>query len=186
MKTEYFLQISSCIFMLLLTAMTCRDKNEFVPPVGKVCGLKLKSLDNSGAHPVSISDGRCPKEAYWLDVLPELKVEEDNSKEWREYILKHPIVDMRIITLTDFNVDYPVGSNVCHLFYRYHSYGSLNFPIYYLTNTPLSMVLLTYPAPGVYQFRVELVLDSGGGKGKEALEEVRRIFSAETELLEFY
>ncbi len=187
MKADYFSRISFCIVMLLLTAMTCED--ELTPLVGDVCGLKLESLDNSGEYPVSISDGHCPKEAYWLNVLPELKAEEEEVKEvkeWREYLLKHPIVDMRIITLTDFNADYPAGSNILHLFCKYHSPGSLKFPINYLINVPLSMVLLTYPAPGVYQFRVELVLGSGDGNGKDGTEEVHRIFSAETELLKFY
>ncbi|TCO88955.1 uncharacterized protein DUF5034 [Bacteroides heparinolyticus] len=184
MKADYLSRIFFCIVMLLFTAMTCED--EHTPPVGDVCGLKLESMDNSGEHPVGISDGRCPKEAYWLNVLPELKAEEEEAKEWREYLLKHPIADMRIITLTDFNADYPAGSDIFHLFYRYHSPGSLKFPINYLANAPLSMVLLTYPASGVYQFRVEFVLGSGGGNGEDDMEEAHRSFSAETELLEFY
>ena len=142
-----------CFLVLLLTAMTC-DEEELLPPIlADVVGVRLVSLDNSGHVPEPVTDDRCPKEAY--------------------------ITAIRIVTLTDFNEEYPAGSDIYPLFYSSYSPVPVDFPIDYLHD--FELVLLTYPKAGTYRFRVELEV----GKGENE-ENGAQVFTAETPSLDFY
>ena len=169
-----------CFLVLLLTAMTC-DEEELLPPVlADVVGVRLVSLDNSGHVPKPVTDDRCPKEAYMMKVMPDVKAvaEETSEAAWR-YRLNRPITAIRIVTLTDFNEEYPAGSDIYPLFYSSYSPAPIDFPIDYLHD--FELVLLTYPKAGTYRFRVELEVEKG-----EDEENGAQVFTAETPSLDFY
>ena len=165
-----------CLLSLLLTATTCEDweMEEFVPLSADVCGVRQVSWDNSGKVPLEITRKRCRKEAYMLSVIPEVTLVDSEETTAYSYDLLHPITAIRIITLTDFNEDYPAGSNVYPLFYRFRHSDSYYFPVtYWEESKQFLLVLLTYPQPGFYQFRIELEVGT-------------HVYTTETELLEFY
>ena len=93
-----------CFLVLLLTAMTC-DEEELLPPIlADVVGVRLVSLDNSGHVPEPVTDDRSPKEAYMMNVMPDVKaVAAQTSAAACRYRLNRPITAIRIVTLTDFN-----------------------------------------------------------------------------------
>ena len=150
MRTKNALYAGLCTLFMLTSAMCCdEDASEGII---ELTGIKLEQYDNSGAHPVSIENGLCPKEAYLIRIT------------------------FRILTLTDFNKDYPAGSDVYNLFKEYppmllgenlsgYSLSSdcleKGQPITTLDQGAFYKVLLTYPQPGTYQFRIELETEDG-------------------------
>lgn len=173
MKTKLLLGISCCYLFLLLSAMTC-DEEDYIPTSTQIDldGLEVFSLNNSGKDPTVITDGRCPKEAYMLCISPTFDVDDTH---YDSYELNTPVTDIRIVTLTDFSAEYHAGSDVFPLFRTLYGAISLTVPVTcFYRDYRYRLVLMTYPQPGSYQFRVELELEDG------------TVFSNETEMLEFY
>lgn len=171
MKTKLLIGIYCCYLFLILSAMTC---DEYTPTSTQVdlSGLELFSLDSSGKLPVTIANGRCPKEAYMLRIAPTYNADD---ADYDNYELNVPITAVRIFTLTDFSAEHSVGSDVSSLFRTVYRALNYVFPVTSLHREyNFSLVLMTYPHPGNYQFRVELELEDG------------TVFSEETEMLEFY
>lgn len=180
-----FSGILFCCLLLLLTAMTCEGDEDALPPVlVDVVGVQLVLLDNSGHVPKPITDDRCPKEAYMMKVVPDVKpISEETFGDAWSYRLNRPITAIRIVTLTDFNEEYPAGSDIYPLFYRSYSPAPIDFPIDYLHD--FEFVLLTYPKAGTYRFRVEL--EVGKGEDEETgTQDGLQVFIAETPSLDFY
>jgi hypothetical protein len=144
--------------------------------------LEVTSVDNSGEERVLLTDGKCPKEAYMLIVKPVLNVYDT----YRTYFLDPAVRATRIITLTDFSDRYPAGSDVSRLFHQYLStdtgipapFDKVERDILYdwqpLEEIRFELALMTYPAAGTYQFRVEFEMEN------------EEVIAAETELLELY
>ena len=168
MRTKNALYAGLCTLFMLTSAMCCdEDASEGII---ELTGIKLEQYDNSGAHPVSIENGLCPKEAYLIRITPIA------DYYYSINTLKSPIIAFRILTLTDFNKDYPAGSDVYNLFKEYppmllgenlsgYSLSSdcleKGQPITTLDQGAFYKELLTYPQPGTYQFRIELETEDG-------------------------
>lgn len=159
MKKKVQQALSLCMLFLLCTAMSCdEDVWEDALP-NEIKGLSLTHYDNSGAHPVSVSNGRCPKEAYVLRIQPLW------SFNYSANSMDPPVARVRIITLTDFNADYPAGSDISRLFIAYphrlqpdvtpYDPFEEGGPIYHLDDKAAYRMLNVIPAPGEYRFRVE-------------------------------
>lgn len=173
MKTKLIFRISCCCLFLLFSAMCC-DEYDYVPTSTQInlTGLELSSLNNSGKDPIEITDGRCPKEAYMLCIVPTFDKDDEH---YDSYELNTPVTAIRILTLTDFDTDHPAGSDVFPLFRTIYWAAGLTVPLTgFHSLYGYKLVLMTYPQPGNYQFRVEFELEDG------------TIFSEETEILEFY
>lgn len=174
MKTKNTIYAGLCMLFLLTTAMYCEEGT--LEEINEISDIKLIQYDNSGEYPVIIENDQCPKEAYLVRITPLYEFRCDVN------ILKSPIIAFRIITLTDFNKDYPAGSDIYRLFKEYppvlleenfdgSSLGSDSLqdgePITILGTGSFYKVLLTYPQPGIYQFRVELEMEDGSLISKE-------------------
>lgn len=173
MKTKLLFTISCCCLFLLFSAMSC-DEDDYIPTSTQIdlTGLELSSLNNSGKDPVEITDGRCPKEAYMLRIVP---IFDKDDEHYDSYELNTPVTAIRIYTLTDFDADHPAGSDVFTLFRTIYWAVDLSLPLTgFYSLYGYRLVLMTYPQPGNYQFRVEFELEDG------------TIVSEETEMLEFY
>lgn len=173
MKTKLLFTISCCCLFLLFSAMSC-DEDDYIPTSTQIdlTGLELSSLNNSGKDPVEITDGRCPKEAYMLRIVP---IFDKDDEHYDSYELNTPVTAIRIFTLTDFDADHPAGSDVFTLFRTIYWAVDLSLPLTgFYSLYGYRLVLMTYPQPGNYQFRVEFELEDG------------TIVSEETEMLEFY
>ena len=168
MKTKNIFYAGLCALFMLTSAMCCDDDDS--EGIIELTGIKLNQYNNTGAYPVIIENGQCPKEAYLIRISPILETYYSTN------ILKSPIIAFRIITLTDFNEDYPAGSDIYKLFKEYPPMLlSENFREHYLSSDCLDKgqpittitwgdfykVLLTYPQPGNYQFRIELETEDG-------------------------
>ena len=76
----------------------------------KVEAVRLSGFDNSGELPKKIEGGTCPRMAYMLWVSFRLSDYADVAH------LTQPMTGLRIITVPDFDAEYPAGSDVTHLF----------------------------------------------------------------------
>ncbi|MDR0989357.1 MAG: DUF5034 domain-containing protein [Prevotellaceae bacterium] len=167
------LGIALCSLLPLLASCS---KDEDTPWANEVLTalekIQVVSYNNAGVEPVVITDGRCPKEAYLLKVQPLMTTD---GGSYGAYVLKVAVVATRILTLTDFDARYPAGSQVSELFYQWRTPTTgLPQAFHTLSGQEFRMVLMTYPAPGHYQFRVEFELEDGS------------VMSADTEPLTFY
>lgn len=172
MKSQHTLYAGLCTLFLLTAAMCCEEGA--IEEINEISNIELLQYDNSGEYPVVIENDQCPKEAYLIRITPIYEVWSDIN------ILKSPIIAFRIITLTDFNEDYPAGSDIYNLFKEYPAIllGE-NFnspandslqegePITSLGTGSFYKVLLTHPQSGTYQFRVELEMKDGSLVSKE-------------------
>ena len=175
MRTKNILHVGLCALFMLTSAMSCDEDDS--EGIIELTGIKLEQYDNSGAHPVSIENGQCPKEAYLIGTSPAAEYNYSTNT------LKSPIIAFRIITLTDFNGDYPAGSDIYSLFKEYppvllgghlgdYSLSSDSLdkgqPIITLKRGYFYKALATYPQPGNYQFRIELETKDGNIFSEEA------------------
>lgn len=159
------------IMSILYLPYGCSSDDEGSAIAGDIVGIELKQLNNAAKEPSFPTNERLPKEAYLLAIG--LKVD---SKPWDNsiyyyYELSDPIASIKIITVTDFNEEYPAGSDVSELFKQYplqlkgwvYDSTTEDKPIFQITQNEsyIYKALLTYPAPGTYQFKVELTLRSG-------------------------
>lgn len=173
--------VASCLIFWLCSGMSCEAE-----VVGTLTEIEVLQYNNAEQEPELIEDGRCPKEAYRLRVFFR---KWDNWESWYDVcILSSPIVDFRIITIGDFNKEYPAGSDVYALFKEYPKDMMMQYYTNFIPDTLkegipigkvgyfsfLDKVLLTYPEAGRYQFRIELELKDG------------TIVSDETEPVELY
>ena len=76
----------------------------------KVEAVRLSGFDNSGELPKKIEGGTCPRMAHMLWVSFRLSDYADVAH------LTQPMTGLRIITVPDFDAEYPAGSDVTHLF----------------------------------------------------------------------
>ncbi|WP_302607982.1 hypothetical protein [uncultured Bacteroides sp.] len=68
-----------------------------------------------------------------MKVVPEVKViSEEAADDIWHCQLNRPITAIRIVTLTDFNEEYPAGSDIYPLFYRSYSPAPIDSPVDYL------------------------------------------------------
>ncbi|MDR1003716.1 MAG: DUF5034 domain-containing protein [Prevotellaceae bacterium] len=120
----------------------------------KLSDIALLSYDNSGDVPRLLTENRCPGRAYRLHIIPilELGGMPRNS-------IDPQVIAVRIITLNDFNEEYPAGSDISTLFHRLNStHTGIGTPIRFINEGEYYPLFLTaHPVAGTYQFRVEFV-----------------------------
>ena len=167
---RYYLLVAAHLIYLCLAAVHCEDWTS--RGEDNLLGIEVHHLDNSGSNYTEAKNFRCPKEAYLMNI----RLTEWEYGYYDEITLTSPIVDFRIITLTDFNEEFPAGSNIYTLFREYppgknkkcqdtleqgEPITSIHNDSYYANAGRFLKALLTYPAPGDYQFRVELEMEDG-------------------------
>jgi uncharacterized protein DUF5034 len=152
--------------------------------------LKVTSLDNSGQDPKEISAGSVFKTAYGIRVqLFREKVVHIKKpaivfgqSAWAfdcrcpptdEFLPKDSVIDIRVLTLYNFNNDHPANSDVSAYFKVYAPYNFETLDAYrkYIGGAfygesdlqlSFNMLLMTPPASGgAHQFRVQLILSDG-------------------------
>lgn len=156
-----------------------------------MCDVEAVAMDNSGASP-SLAIDTVPGEAFAIDIIVEAKGGEicktnpmlangmyamsPESDCISDYLVTYQnIIDLRIITLNDFNSSFTSGDDISTLFYRY--VGGKYEPIKYEFNNAspsasyaqstgfdISRLALLMTAPqykGEHQFTVEIEFRSG-------------------------
>ena len=67
MKTKNIFYAGLCALFMLTSAMCCDDDDS--EGIIELTGIKLNQYNNTGAYPVIIENGQCPKEAYLIRIL---------------------------------------------------------------------------------------------------------------------
>ena len=84
MKTKNIFYAGLCALFMLTSAMCCDDDDS--EGIIELTGIKLNQYNNTGAYPVIIENGQCPKEAYLIQISP------ISEYYYSTNILKSPII----------------------------------------------------------------------------------------------
>jgi hypothetical protein len=152
------------------------------------CSIYMRNLDNSGQTPALSDKDTLNINAYGLKIeiqqkadscgiagsLPSIATPLYAASPCYDTYFDIPldtILDLRIITLNDFNSEKPAGSNVTDYFsvlsgkefYGLYEYTELNQYYYYADNLfEMNAMLMEIPSnPGWHQFRIEAELSDG-------------------------
>ncbi|HCO67825.1 MAG TPA: hypothetical protein DIT04_08755 [Dysgonomonas sp.] len=154
----YAMKIKTPLLCLLISFMFCATSCPDDLLYVQLVDIELYNLDFSGEKMTESSEP-IKKEAYVIGIkyLVKHDYEGFGDKTWyyhpdKEYGNSEIITNIKrnptVLTLSDFNEDYPAGSDISHLF----TYGRSD----YYEEMSLLLVLNAVPDPGIHSFKVKL------------------------------
>jgi hypothetical protein len=189
-KSLIILIIVFCIRALV----SCYDCLETTYSSYTISSIETFHIDNAGENPKFVSFGVIPKEAYGIQIIKSIEQVAFQSKtlsgfpstyaiSWEcppefQYLARDSIIDIKIITLTDFDNSHLSNSDISDYFSVFKNSGYMPTSEYlpiseYLLRTSttflepidkdiLEIYLLTAPdRSGEHQFRIEIELSNG-------------------------
>lgn len=132
---------------LIFTSLATQCEDEFPDPIPvSLKSLEAFNVNNEGKEPF-VTEDNIRKEAFMIG----LSYVSDTAVDKYTYVIQ-PIKERKFYCTTDFNEEYPAGSDISSFFMSAK---------YIPENLNEGYVLLTIPSPGLHTFKMVFICEDG-------------------------